>query len=59
MLSRSTRVGLGCRFAIKALLLNEDTLLQVRNFSLCILSLSFQKAIINAIYLGLNFVLEL
>ena len=35
MLSRSTRVELGCRFAIRALLLNEDTLLQVRNFFPC------------------------
>ena len=54
-----TKVELGCSFAIRALLLNEDTLLQVRNFFPCILSLSFEKAIINAISLGLNLVLEL
>ena len=59
MLSRSTRVELGCRFAIRALLLNENTLLQVRHFFLCILSLSFEKAITNAISLGLNLVFEL
>ena len=59
MLSRPTRVELGCRFAIRALLLNKDTLLQVRNFFACILSLSFEKAIINAIFLGLDLVLEL
>ena len=54
MLSRSTRVELGCRFAIKT----SQTLLQVRNFIPCILSLIFEKAIINAISLGLNLVLE-
>ena len=62
MLSRSTRVELGCRFAIRALLLKEDTLLQVRNFFSCILSLrsvKFAKAIINAIFLGLNLALAL
>ena len=64
MISRSTRVELGCRFAIRALLLNEDTLLkdtllQVRNFFTCILSLSLEKAIMNAIFLGLNLILEL
>ena len=61
MPSRSTRVELGCRFTITALLLNEDTLLQVRNFFPCILGLNFGKAIhiINAIFLGLNLVLEL
>ena len=60
-LSRSTRVELGCRFAIRALLLKEDTLLQVRNFFPCILSLSIEKAIhlINAIFLGLNLLSEL
>ena len=59
MLYRSKRVELGCRFAIRDLLLIEDTLLQVRNFFPCILSLSFKKAIINAISVGLNLVLEL
>ena len=59
MLSRSTRVDLGCRFAIRALLLNVGTLLQVRNFFPCILSLSVDKAITNAIFLGLKLVLEL
>ena len=59
MLSRSTRVKLGCWFSIRALLLNEDTLLQVRNFFPCIMSLSFKKTVINAIFLGLNLVLEL
>ena len=63
MISRSTRVELGCRFAIRALLLNEDTLLrdtlQVRNFFTCILSLSLEKAIMDAIFLGLNLILEL
>ena len=54
MLSQSIRVELGCRFAIRALLLNEDTLLQVRNFFPCIMSFSFEKAIqiINAIFFG-------
>ena len=40
------------------LLSNADTLLQVRNFFPRILNLSFEKAIINAIFLGLNLVLE-
>ena len=57
MLSRSTRVELGFRFAIRALLSNEDALLQMRNFFPCILS--FEKAMINTIFLGLNLVLEL
>ena len=59
MFSRSTGVELGCRFAIRALLLNENILLQVRNFFPCILTLSFEKAVINAIFLWLNLVLEL
>ena len=52
---------LRCRFAIRALLLNEDTLLQVGNFFPCIMSLSFGKAIhiVKAIFLGMNLVLEL
>ena len=59
MLSRSTRVELGCRFAIRAFPLNEDTVLQERNFFPCFLSLSFEKVIISVNYLGLNLVLEL
>ena len=59
MLSWSTRVELCCRFAIRALLLNEDALLQVRNFFPGIKSLSFWKAIINVVFLGLNLKLEL
>ena len=50
---------LRCKFAIRALLLNEDTLLQVRNFFPCILRLNFEKAIINVIFPGLNLVPEL
>ena len=34
---------LRCNFAIRALLLNEDTLLQVGNFFPCIMSLSSER----------------